>query len=59
MIAVHQTGSEGNWGNKHSVRSADDDEWNKNLLTGPYNGTVLFKTTFLSPFRVRGTRRRS
>lgn len=53
VIAIHQTGKEGNWGNKHSVTSKEDDQWNTMLIHEVYGkDTVLAKTTFLSDHKL-------
>lgn len=53
MIALHQTGQEGNWGNKETVKSKEDDKWNKRIVEKQYNlSRPLFKTTFLSPNQI-------
>ena len=52
-IAIHQTGEEGNWGNKKSVKSIEDDQWNKKILDQHYGTNItLFKTTYLSNYRI-------
>lgn len=53
VIALHQTGKEGNWGNKKTVKSEEDDQWNKRIVETLYNLSVpLYKTTFLSPNQI-------
>ena len=52
-IAIHQTGEEGNWGNKKSVKSIEDDQWNKKILDQHYGTNItLFKTTYLSNYLI-------
>ena len=49
VIAVHQTGKEGNWGNKKSVVSVEDDKWNTQHISKQVNlNTTIAKTVFLS-----------
>lgn len=53
MIAIHQTTKDGNWGNKHSVHSKDDDSWNSKIVTDFYGPNItLAKTVFLSDYRL-------
>ena len=43
----------GNWGNKETVKSEEDDQWNKRIVEKQYNLSVpLYKTTFLSPNQI-------